>query len=76
VSDLVPDPVAGTDADADTDSDADADADPDADADADPDADASRIFAQLSRSVTVRLKTSAPGLESTGSATKYPVRSN
>ncbi len=33
-------------------------------------------FAQLSRSVTVRLYTSTPGFESTGSLMKYPVRSN
>jgi hypothetical protein len=34
------------------------------------------IFAQLSRRVTVRLKTSAPGFESIGSEMKYAVRSN
>jgi hypothetical protein len=34
------------------------------------------IFAQESRSVTVRLNTSAPGLESIGSLMKYAVRSN
>jgi len=34
------------------------------------------IFAHESRSVTVRLKTSAPGLESTTSPMKYAVRSN
>src|SRR5262245_46352783 len=34
------------------------------------------ILAQVSRSVTVRLKTSAPGLESVGSLMKYAVRSN
>jgi hypothetical protein len=34
------------------------------------------IFAHVSRSVTARLKTNAPGLESTGSALKYPNRSN
>lgn len=33
-------------------------------------------FAQLSRSVTVRLNTSAPGFESIGSEMKYAVRSN
>ena len=34
------------------------------------------IFAQVSRSVTVRLNMSAPGFESMGSDMEYAVRSN